>query len=149
MCVRVFVGHRGSVMKVKISPDGRWLASAGKRCTGSFANLQETDASFLTGDDNLIHLWNLASGTLQKTFTGHTSSIHSLSFSIESSILLSGSSDQTVRVWDVLSPPPDSETSTALVDLKKPRRVGVLSGKKDLSKDSSKGSSNDHENGPW
>lgn len=101
------------------------------------------------GDDNLIHLWNLASGTLQKTFTGHTSSIHSLSFSIESTILLSGSSDQTVRVWDVLSPPPESESSTALVDLKKPRRVGVLAGKKDLSKDSSKGGVNDRENGPW
>ncbi|GAA6017244.1 hypothetical protein JCM11491_001867 [Sporobolomyces phaffii] len=128
MCVRVFVGHRGSVMKVKISPDGRWLASA--------------------GDDNLIHLWNLSSGTLQKTFSGHTSSIHSLSFSIESTVLLSGSSDQTVRVWDVLSPPPGSESSTALVDLKKPRRVGVLAGKKDHSKDASKGTNPDLDNGP-
>lgn len=97
----------------------------------------------------MIHLWNLASGTLQKTFTGHTSSIHSLSFSIESTILLSGSSDQTVRVWDVLSPPPESESSTALVDIKKPRRIGVLAGKKDLAKDSSKGGAADHENGPW
>lgn len=37
--------------------------------------------------------------------TGHTSSIHSLSFSAESTVLVSGSSDATVRVWDVLAVP--------------------------------------------
>lgn len=35
--------------------------------------------------------------------TGHTSSIHSLSFSAESSLLVSGGADCTVRVWDVKS----------------------------------------------
>lgn len=37
--------------------------------------------------------------------TGHTSSIHSLSFSAESTVLVSGGSDATVRVWDVLAAP--------------------------------------------
>ena len=35
--------------------------------------------------------------------TGHTSRIHSLSFSAETSLLVSGSSDCTLRVWDVKS----------------------------------------------
>jgi transcription initiation factor TFIID subunit 5 len=37
--------------------------------------------------------------------TGHTSSIHSLSFCAESTVLVSGSADSTVRVWDVLAVP--------------------------------------------
>ena len=96
----------------------------------------------------MIHLWNLSSGTLQKTFTGHTSSIHSLSFSVESTVLLSGSADETVRVWDILSPAPEQEGSAALVDVKKGRRVVALGGKKDQMKDS-KSSNAERENGPW
>lgn len=42
--------------------------------------------------------------------TGHTSSIHSLSFSAESSLLVSGSSDCTVRVWDVKSAAQEAES---------------------------------------
>lgn len=33
--------------------------------------------------------------------TGHTSSIYSLAFSAESSLLVSGGADWTVRCWDV------------------------------------------------
>ena len=33
--------------------------------------------------------------------TGHTASIYSLAFSAESSMLVSGSADWTVRCWDV------------------------------------------------
>jgi len=35
--------------------------------------------------------------------TGHLSSIYSLAFSAESSLLVSGSADWTVRCWDVKS----------------------------------------------
>jgi WD domain, G-beta repeat len=48
-----------------------------------------------------INLWDIGSGKLIKSMSGHTSSVHSLTFSAESSILVSGSSDCTVRVWDV------------------------------------------------
>ena len=33
--------------------------------------------------------------------TGHTASIYSLAFSQESSVLVSGSADWTIRCWDV------------------------------------------------
>jgi len=35
--------------------------------------------------------------------TGHTSSIYSLAFSAETSLLVSGGADWTVRCWDVKS----------------------------------------------
>ncbi|GAA5883294.1 hypothetical protein JCM3774_004139, partial [Rhodotorula dairenensis] len=88
-CVRVFIGHRAAVQVVKVSPDGRYLASA--------------------GDDGLILLWSLATGQRVKTFWGHAGAgagvIQSLTWSCESTVLVSGGSDETVRVWDVVTPP--------------------------------------------
>jgi transcription initiation factor TFIID subunit 5 len=55
------------------------------------------------GEDLAINLWDLGSGRRIKRMTGHTSSIYSLSFSGESSLLVSGGSDWTVRCWDVKS----------------------------------------------
>jgi transcription initiation factor TFIID subunit 5 len=48
-----------------------------------------------------INLWDIGSGKLIKSMSGHTSSVHSLAFSAESNVLVSGSADCTVRVWDV------------------------------------------------
>lgn len=42
--------------------------------------------------------------------TGHTASLYSLTFSAESSVLVSGGADWTVRCWDVKS---SGETSRA------------------------------------
>jgi transcription initiation factor TFIID subunit 5 len=88
------------------------------------------------GDDYAINLWDLGSSRLIKTMAGHTSRIHSLSFSAESSILVSGSSDCTMRAWDVASsqqtalsvngvPQSASANEGALVGMKDSRqRVG-------------------------
>lgn len=54
-----------------------------------------------TGEDLAINLWDLGSGRRVKKMTGHTASIYSLSFSAESSVLVSGGADWTVRCWDV------------------------------------------------
>lgn len=55
------------------------------------------------GLDCSIHLWDLGSSRPIKTMTGHTAAIQSLSFSAESSLLVSGGLDCTVRCWDVKS----------------------------------------------
>jgi len=53
------------------------------------------------GEDASVMLWDLGSGKLLKKMVGHKSTIYSLDFSKESSILVSGSADGTVRLWDV------------------------------------------------
>ena len=53
------------------------------------------------GEDLSINLWDLGSGKRIKKMTGHTASIYSLAFSAESSLLVSGAADWTVRCWDV------------------------------------------------
>lgn len=62
------------------------------------------DLHSIVGEDLAINLWDLGSGKRIKKMTGHTSSIYSLAFSAESSLLVSGGADWTVRSWDVKGP---------------------------------------------
>lgn len=55
------------------------------------------------GEDLAINIWDLGSGKRIKKMTGHSASVYSLAFSAESSLLVSGSADCTVRCWDIKS----------------------------------------------
>lgn len=66
--------------EVAFSPDGK-LAVAGL-------------------DDSAIHLWDISTGAELGSFDGHKESIHTLTFTKDSSQLLSCSRDGTVRLWD-------------------------------------------------
>ena len=80
--VRMFTGHTGNITTLACSPNGKILASA--------------------DDAGTIILWDLASGRLKKRMRGHAKGgIWSMSWSMESTVLVSGGSDCTVRVWDV------------------------------------------------
>ena len=81
--VRLYTGHTGPISCVEISPDGRLLATA--------------------SEDSTVHVYDINSAKALKIFKAHTpgSSIYSLAFSKCSSVLVSGGSDCTVRVWDV------------------------------------------------
>lgn len=81
-CVRMLIGHHSAVNALSFSSDGRLCASA---------------------EDDRILLWDLASGKLLQTLLGHDTNqrIHTLSFNRNGRLLCSGSTDQTVRVWNI------------------------------------------------
>jgi len=76
-----FLPTDSPVRSVAFSPDGQLLASASWDCT--------------------IRLWNVTSGALIRTLTGHTSNVNSVAFSPDGHLLASGSRDGTVRLWGV------------------------------------------------
>ena len=83
--VRMFTGHTGNITAMACSTNGKVLASA--------------------DDAGSILLWDLASGRLQKRMRGHgKGGIWSMDWNVESTILVSGGADGTVRVWDVVGP---------------------------------------------
>jgi len=81
-CVRVFTGHAEFISALECAPNGKVLASA-------------------DGGGN-IFLWDVEKGSRIKRCRGHAKGgIPSLSFSAESTALVSGGLDGTVRLWDV------------------------------------------------
>jgi transcription initiation factor TFIID subunit 5 len=84
-CVRVFTGHTDFISALECAPNGKILASAD-----------------IGGN---IFLWDIEKATRIKRCRGHgRGGIWSLSFSVESTVLVSGGQDNTVRVWDVEMP---------------------------------------------
>ncbi|KAI1171265.1 WD domain-containing protein [Nemania sp. FL0916] len=84
-CVRVYTGHTDYISALECSPNGKILASAD-----------------IGGN---IFLWDIDKATRIKRCRGHgRGGIWSLSFGVESTVLVSGGQDNTVRVWDVEMP---------------------------------------------
>lgn len=53
--------------------------------------------------DNTARLWEVASGKLLATFTGHENAVVHVVFSPDGTKIATGSIDQTVRLWEVTS----------------------------------------------
>lgn len=94
--VRMFTGHTGNITALECSPNGKLLATA--------------------DDQGSIIVWDLDKGARVKRMRGHgKGGIWSLSFSVESSVLVSGGADLTVRVWDVVQKAADASADGAQV----------------------------------
>ncbi|WP_158624977.1 outer membrane protein assembly factor BamB family protein [Corallococcus terminator] len=71
----------GVVFSVAVSPDGRILASGSA--------------------DQMVHLWEVATGRELRILKGHTAQISSIAFSPDGRTLVSSGLDMTLRLWDV------------------------------------------------
>ena len=81
-------GHEGKIFAAALSADERYLAVGGWLA----GTRQERWA---------IRLHDFASGEVLALLEGHTNTIQDLAFSPEGRFLVSGSADDTVRIWDV------------------------------------------------
>jgi WD40 repeat protein len=53
------------------------------------------------GDDKTIKLWNLKTGELLYTLTGHSDAINKIAIAPDGQTVVSGSSDKTIKLWNV------------------------------------------------
>jgi WD40 repeat protein/DNA-binding SARP family transcriptional activator len=92
--LRTLRGHTSGVRSVVFSPDGRLLASGGV--------------------DQVVHVWDVESGTARHTFRGHTNMIKALAFGPDGHVLASGGSDRTIRLWLMSGAAPAGQTGRVL-----------------------------------
>jgi pleiotropic regulator 1 len=79
--MRVLSGHEGWVRSLAVDASNEWFAS--------------------TGNDRLIKIWDLASGTLKLSLTGHIATVRGLAISDRHPYLFSASEDCEVKCWDL------------------------------------------------
>ena len=58
--------------------------------------------SFISGNlDNTIKIWNLVTGELERTLTGHSDSVNSVA--VNNNKIISGSKDNTIKIWNLVT----------------------------------------------
>ncbi len=115
--------HRAEARSVIFSPDGRLIISGGDYgkiyvysvdqmstiadfegpSVWSLAASWKGEEIFAACRDGNIYHWNTKQKKLIRKFSGHQEEVRSISVSSDGNLLLSGSYDATVRIWDAHS----------------------------------------------
>jgi WD40 repeat protein len=119
-----WTGHHAAVLCLALSPDGRTLlsgasgrdpaicvrdASSGEVrrrlmdhrehvCAVAFVDDRHAVSA---GYDNIVRLWNIETGNIERAFTGHDKGVYGLAVSRDRKRLLTGGYDKLVRLWDL------------------------------------------------
>ncbi|OAQ91003.1 WD repeat-containing protein [Purpureocillium lilacinum] len=86
----VLHGHTKPVSQVRISPNGRFIASASADAT--------------------LKIWDAATGAHMDTLVGHMAGVSCLAWTPDSNTLASGSDDKAIRLWDRVTGRPKTTT---------------------------------------
>lgn len=86
---KVFAGHTEAAAAVAVTPDGKRLVSV--------------------GNDNIVRIWDAATGNLLSPLDGHTSWIGSVVITPDGSKAITAGGDNSIRIWDLKS---DKEAGT-------------------------------------
>src|SRR5262249_37144979 len=125
--LRRFVGHRGPVRQIALSPNGALLASWGEiaeeqdhiriwdvakskellqldlpqRWVDSLAWASDSKTLAIGGDEGNVQIWDAVSGKELRSFVGHKGSVGSVAFSPDGKMLAwAGRKDGSVRLVD-------------------------------------------------
>ncbi|KAK3397958.1 WD40-repeat-containing domain protein [Sordaria brevicollis] len=79
-------GHTAAISQVRISPDGKWIASASA--------------------DGTVKIWDASTGHNLDTLVGHMAGVSCLAWAPDSNTLATGSDDKAIRLWDRVTASP-------------------------------------------
>lgn len=89
--IRTFTGHTTSVNCVAFTPDGKTLISGSGTLSGTFS---------IDQSDETIKVWDVATGELLRSMTGHKTPVNSIAVSLDGQLLASAGGPG-IKLWNI------------------------------------------------
>ena len=104
------MGGEGPFIMLWNPQDGKLIRTFAERPGKTFSLVFCNDGVLASGEsDNMVRLWNVATGVKTATLSGHTGTISTMTYEPKTQRLVTGSFDASVRFW---YPPSDQPLAT-------------------------------------